>query len=166
MKRIKYVFCTIFILLAVLSTAELYQNYLSVFLEDFYAVTFYLPSEIDCEEMLGEIIETSEKNDIEIFYADEVLKENNIQNYEIFVSSNHAKKQLEEQYNILSGIFGSIFGNQTQITYTDFENINKDNLDRNNSFYLLGKYDNMVAFKRCLVEKYAGSFPKQDGNQN
>lgn len=165
MKRIKYIFCAIFIMLAVLSTSELYQNYLSVFLEDFYAVTFYVQPDTTCEEMIKDINQFSKKYDIEVFFAEAKLQENNLETYKIFASSN-AKTQLKKQFYIFSGEFGSIFGNQTQINYVDFMSIKEENVVTNNTFYLLGDYDNMVNFKKSLVEKYAGSFPKQDRNQN
>ena len=148
-------------MLTVLIPCEMYQNYLDRF-NDFTNVTFYCPEDMSINTMLKEISDTADMHNILIFKINNVKKSLFYSEITSYADTN-AKKYLNNEYNIKSGYFKSLFSGETKVVFKNFSSIDSKLLTEDPHFQLVGKDDDMRAFKSELVNKYGGSFPKNDG---
>lgn len=160
-KIIKYFL--IIILLAMISVipGEVFQGYLDQY-NDFYETTFYLPDDISGDAMLEELTEIANKNSIYIFKICE--RDDNVFSSSIDIyADDDMLKILAADYGITQGIYKSLFSGETTIRSHGFYEISEELLKSDKTYYLYGDEDDMIQFKRELVDTYAGSFPKDDG---
>ncbi len=160
-KIIKFILIAVVLIIMSIIPGELYQGYLDQY-NDFYETSFYLPDDISKADMLNELTETANKYDIYIFkICDEDI---NIYSSSIDIYANEEMLGiLAGEYGIAEGRYNSIFSGETNINCYDFFDISDELLESDTKYYLYGDEEAMINFKEELVDKYAGSFPKNEG---
>lgn len=165
MKYIKVLLSCMIILLAMLTSSEIYQNYLSVFIEDFYCVTYYPQEGITQEKMICDIFEKAREHQLDIFYAEDVIVNWHQETIDLY-GDERTQKTLSSQYDILYGQRNSLLTGSCEVRYHNYQQLSKKELAKEPTYYLIGKYKDMVHYKQELSDTYAGAFPKQDGSRN
>ena len=127
MKYIKVLLSCMIILLAMLTSSEIYQNYLSVFIEDFYCVTYYPQEGITQEKMICDIFEKAREHQLDIFYAEDVIVNWHQETIDLY-GDERTKKTLSSQYDILYGQRNSLLTGSCEVRYHDYQQLSKKEL--------------------------------------
>ena len=138
MKYIKVLLSCMIILLAMLTSSEIYQNYLSVFIEDFYCVTYYPQEGITQEKMICDIFEKAREHQLDIFYAEDVIVNWHQETIDLY-GDERTKKTLSSQYDILYGQRNSLLTGSCEVRYHDYQQLSKKELAKEPTYYLIGK---------------------------
>lgn len=156
MKKIKLITYIFIVLLGFIINGELYVWNISEFQYNYPNTTFYIQKNTNEDEMIKDILNMSKKYNVDIFTT--VNKVENIfnQNLKIFATEK-AIYTLEQNNNIKNGTFKSILLGEVNLEILSFEKIS--NIKNITDYYLIGDKENIVEFKRSLVNKYAGKFP-------
>lgn len=140
---------------------ELYQNYLDQF-NDFYRTTFYLNQNATVQEMTTDLITTAERHNVSIFKIVRSTFSTFSSQLDIYCDD-YVADILVKDYGIVFGKSESLFSGETTVNRYDFTALTQETVTKDIEYCLIGDYNDMTAFKAELVDKYAGSFPREDG---
>lgn len=131
------------------------------YLDNFYArydnTTLYLQSDTTSEEMVKDIIDSSIRNEVEVFtYRKSHLGISNTE-YDIYGTPG-VEKYINENSNIFEGKYTSLFLGNINFKFNYINNISEIN-DLYN-YYIIGDKKQVHQFKMDLINKYAGNHPK------
>lgn len=166
MKKIKYLICSLLMLIGFLFNGELFILYLDTFQDSYYRASFsfaHLPESITDQKVVEDFISAGEMHDVDFFMLSSVIKSGVKKEITIYGTEgalSHLKKQ-----GIREKEYGSLFLGTTDLRYEVFESI-KD-VSNYEYCYILGDQDtldNMHAFKAELINQYGGGFPKLYGS--
>lgn len=160
MKLIKYITGSLLILIVFIFIGELYVWNLDSFEENYAYVTFYLQKNTTKAEMTCDICTAAEKNNIDVFVVESTVTSLFSNNINIYISNQRVKKYLDVKSGIKSGKFRSIFLGTLNVKFFDWGNI--PDISKFEKYFVIGNENDIVNFKKNLVDKYAGRFP-QDG---
>lgn len=162
MKRVKIILSVLLILLGLIFTAELYQNYFRNFCGQFY---YFELEEKEDREAVAELLEkTANEENIGIFavtnHTDTALETE----VNIYANEN-ARKLLESKYDIQQGEFNSFFSGKTIVKTHLFKKINANNAIE--TFYFIGTMDEVSSVKTKINQSHSTSYIHKgysDGN--
>lgn len=158
MKKIKYIIYFLLVFLGFIITGEIFQDYLNSFESQSDYTTLYADKGVSHNEMLVDIENAAEKNNVEVFF---VKRENSSvfsASIEVFTTSKKVDDYIKENYQVYQGRFKSLFSGTTEINFHNISQVS--DITKVNYFYLIGDSENQVNFKLELVDKYAGSIPR------
>ncbi|MGX9161943.1 DUF1430 domain-containing protein [Priestia megaterium] len=162
MKIFKFVisFIVIFIGMMIIGESKIFQ--VDNFYSEFTSTTLYLQPDTMEKEMKKDIINSAQKNQVEVFSFKRFPHSTYNIEINIYGTSN-VKEYLEEHLNIMSKEYNSIFLGNININFSNLNDI-KDIKDVHD-FYVIGSKSNIHEFKMDLIDKYAGNHP-QEGYKN
>lgn len=165
MRKIKYLLCTILILIAIIFDYELYQNYMYAF-EDFYTTSFYKPQDMKVESMLKELTDQASKYQVKLFYIQNSSQGDFLTEITVYCDQ-EVREYLEKDYWIEAGVHKSLFSGTTKVSYCDFQKLSQQQIEQApEAYYLLGEENNIYEYKGALVDTYGGSLPLKDGRDS
>ncbi len=160
MKKIKYIISIFCFLLVFILTSELYQNYLSNFMDDFYY--FSVGEQNDSTEVYDLVAKLSNENNIGVFLVDYKTETTYSAKLDVYMNQK-AKEELETKYNISDGIYKSLFSGNSEIHCYDYEELYTDG--ENLKFYFIGDFEQIRDVRNTFNETIAaGYIHKNDSN--
>ena len=163
MKTVTTVTIALILYFTMLVTGESFQLYLSDFETEFTSVTFYPDAQEgnSAQQMVKDIEHAGQKHNVEVFVAEKNTRsmlENEISIY----GTGRVKELLKEQAGVEQRVYNSLLLGSSRIRFYDFDALGKNEKIREfEEYHLIGSTENSIAFKRDLIGKYAGSFPKE-----
>ena len=121
--------------------------------------TFYYQPGINHNEMKEEILNSAEKYKVSFFIIKDDLKSTSEKNRIIYTSNVNVKQWLNENKNIEEKKYQSMFMGVTNVLFSDYINVDDDELELNNIYYVIGDKGDIEEFKKSLIDKYAGNHP-------
>lgn len=158
MRITKYIISIIITLLVFAFIGESYVWYINGFENEYDYVTFYLQKDTTQTEMITDLKTVAQKHNVNIFTVKRTIKSAFEENIDIYASPD-VKENLLKQSNIAVGYYHSIFLGTISINIHSFEEI--PDISKINTYQVIGTDDNIVKFKRELINKYAGAFPRK-----
>lgn len=156
MKKLKIIVSILLLVLVVVLSGELYQQYLENFTNQFYY--FSADDEGNRNDLLTQIISSCQENSIDVFaYKSSVLspRKNTITIY----TTKTMEQCFNEEYNISEGRHSSLFSGDTNIIFEDFMDCLDGNID---SFYFSGTMDEVLSVKSDVSENFSISYVHSD----
>lgn len=159
MKLIKYF--TSFLLFSIIFVfvGEIYVWSLENFQTEFKYVTFYLQKDTTKSEMQIDIYEAAEKENIQVFVVDRTINSLFSETINIYGTSSDLEYYLSKKCNINSGNYDSIFLGNINVEFFDWMDI--QDIEKFETYYTIGNDEDIINFKKNLVDKYGGRFPKE-----
>lgn len=156
MKIAKYFTYLMLITIVFIFIGELYVWHLDSFETDFKKVTFYLQSNTTQDEMIQDICGAAKTEKVEVFV---VVKEvESIFSEQIHIyGTEGALDYLVSNSDIKSGTYNSVFLGNVAINFQLMKDI--PDIAKIEDYYVIGNDDDIVSFKKDLIDKYAGKFP-------
>ncbi|MGM0123639.1 hypothetical protein IGI37_001011 [Enterococcus sp. AZ194] len=128
----------------------------------YYYATFYAQAN-DEKEMYKEIENEAKMNSLEVFVVNRETRTTFNEVLTVYTDQETFEK-LGQANHFQAGEFDSLFLGKLKIVNKKFESIPENaNLS---TFQLVGNEKDMIQFKKSLVNKYAGSFPRKSGESN
>lgn len=156
MKKLKIIVSILLLVLVVILSGELYQQYLGNFTNQFYY--FSVNNEGDRNNLLSQILTSCQDNGIDVFaYKSSVLSQKN-NNITIYATSPMVQL-FKDEYNISEGQHSSLFSGDTNIIIKDFSDCLDSNID---SFYFTGTMGQVLAVKADVTENFGTSYVHSD----
>ncbi|MBP1566871.1 MAG: hypothetical protein J6A58_14100 [Oscillospiraceae bacterium] len=161
MKKIKYIITIIFIMVGFVMTGELYQSYTDN-VSNFYETTFYVQPGVEADDMIKDIYDTAKEHKVSVFFIDKFV-ENSFNTRISVYSDKETKDMLIADYYLREGKSDSFLSGSTEVFFYEYMDVPDRIVNASPpTYYLYGDYNDMVEMKRELVDKYGGSFPKND----
>lgn len=153
MKRLKIVVSLLLLILVVILSGELYQQYLGNFTNQFYYFT--VGGDDGCrEELLSQIVSSCQKNGVDVFsYRPSVLSRVN-QTITIYATST-MERRFRDEYNISAGRHISLFSGETNILLEDFADCVENNVEK---FYFTGSMEQVLSVKSEIAKSFGVSY--------
>ena len=162
MEIVKYVFAGLLICIGLIISSEKYQLYLSSF-QSFYSISFSCNNRDEYSKMLQDIQPESSGYGIGLFYAVTEYQGDYDSNVTIYCSEK-TRQRLIKDYRYVPGTTKSVFFGQTQVEYRDFLELPYEQFVSNScAGYVFGDYNELIAYKRTLIDAYGGAYPKPEG---
>lgn len=156
MKKLKIIVSILLLVLVVILSGELYQQYLGNFTNQFYY--FSVNNEGNRNNLLSQILSSCRDNGIDVFaYKSSVLSQKN-NNITIYATSPMVQL-FKDEYNISEGQHSSLFSGDTNIIIKDFSDCLDGNID---SFYFTGTMGQVLAVKSDVNENFGTSYVHSD----
>ncbi|EOL43191.1 hypothetical protein RV11_GL000594 [Enterococcus phoeniculicola] len=162
MKKLCYSASGLLFFICFLAVGELFIWNIATFDRSYYHVTFYHQS-YDEKEMYNEIENEANNNNLEVFMVNRDIRSTFDEVVTIY-SNKNVFNRVSNENEFTTGTFESLFLGKVTVENKKIINI-PENSDIT-TFQLIGKKKNMIRFKKKLVNKYAGSFPKKSGETN
>lgn len=158
LKGIKYIisFCIMFIGILIIGESHIF--YLDNFYTQYDNTTLYLQIDTTNEEMVTDILNSSIRNEVEVFTFRRSQLGNSLTEYNIYGTSG-AEKYINTNSNIFEGKYTSLFLGNINFKFNDIKNISE--IDNLHNYYVIGNREHIKQFKMNLIDKYAGNHPKQ-----
>lgn len=158
MKRAKYLTGALLFLIAFALIGELSVWHLSSFYTSVPSTTLYLQEGQNKSELVHDVKAAARENGIEVFAVNVDMHSSFSVSLDIYGTSG-VENYLNEQAKVSEGTFRSLFLGEVIISIQDLNDLPEDCVpDR---FLLTGDHDSNVLFKKALINKYAGNFPRQ-----
>lgn len=158
MKRTKYLTGALLFLIAFALIGELSVWRLSSFYTSFPSTTLYLQEGQNRSELVHDVKTAAKENGIEAFAVNVDMHSSFSVSLDIYGTPG-VKEYLHTEAGVGEGVFRSLFLGEVIISVHDLDDLPEDYVpDR---FLLTGDHDSNVLFKKALINKYAGNFPRQ-----
>ena len=156
MKSIKYTISFIVVFIGLLIIGESHILRLNNFYTEFSYTTLFLQPNTTEEEMLKDIVNSAERNKVEVFTYIRVPHSTSLTEINIY-GTQGVEKYINNNLNISEKEYKSLFLGTLKF---DFSNIKKiQGIENIYDFYLIGSKENAKQFKMQLIDKYAGNHP-------
>lgn len=139
--------------------SESHVFYLNDFYTPFDHTTLYLQPNTTEKEMIHDIIDSANRNHVEVFTYTSSPRTTFLTEFDIYGTTG-VQPYIKRHLNISEKKYKSLFLEDMVFHFHHLKNIN--GIDRFNPFYLIGSKKNIKQFKIDLIDKYAGNLP-QDG---
>lgn len=158
MKKIRFIvsFCILFI--GVLIIGESHVFYLDNFYTKFAYTTMYKQPHTTDEEMINDILASAKQNKVEVFTYIRSPKSIFLTEFDIYGSS-EVENYINQEMNIQKGEYSSLFMGNLRFSFSSLKDIGK--MDAIHEFYVIGRGEQVHAFKMSLIDKYAGNHPQE-----
>lgn len=163
MKRIKYIISIIIIIIGLIIIGESYLFHLRDFYTQFSNTTLFLQPNTTEEEMINDILNSAEKNEVQVFCYNMSSRSTLHTVIEIYGTEN-VEKYMNQNLDIYEKEYDSIFLETIQFKFNDIENIS--DIKNINDYYIIGSNEQVFNFKMDLIDKYAGNYPREGSNNN
>ncbi|MFT4416680.1 DUF1430 domain-containing protein [Fredinandcohnia humi] len=158
MKKIKYIVSFIVIMIGLLIIGESHQLYLNNFNAVFSNTTMYLQENTTADEMIQDILDSAERNDVEVFAVNSTVHSTFLKEITIY-GSKGVETYINDELTIFEKEYKSLLLGKTRVTFSDFKDI--PNIANVHDYYVIGSKENSKQFKIDLIDKYAGNHPKE-----
>lgn len=158
MKRIKFIISFLVLFIGMLIIGESHIFYLNNFYTGFYKTTLYLQDGTINKEMVRDILNSAAHNKVEVFAFITSPRSSFLTEINIYGTSG-VEQHINENLNIFEQKYTSLFLGARNFKFYNLENI--PGIENIHDFYLIGSKEQVRQFKRELINKYAGNFPKQ-----
>lgn len=147
MKKVKYMFALLLLLLIWTVSGEIYQNYFRTFTEQFYYFDIgVIPDQSDAYSLLERTASDHGANVFAVSYEEQSARAASLK---VFVAP-ESKKLLAEQYDIKEGSYNSFFSGETRVSVIDFDEIaEEEELQR---YYIIGSFDQARGVRNTLCD--------------
>lgn len=162
MKRIRYLIIALLFIVGFLFNGELFALYIDNFQESFYKSSFAfenIKNEISDDEIINDFILASEKSNVNFFMIDSRIESAYGKRITIYGTPD-AIKYIESK-GVHDKAYVSTFLGTIQVKLLPFNDI--ENIKRIQYCYYIGdinSLEDMRSFKKSLIDKYGGGFPK------
>ena len=168
MRKIKYIAGILIITFILVFTGEMYVWNLESFETEYISTTMYLPSQSEPEHMISDIELAAQQHQCNVFTVERKMETLFSEKITIYCMDS-VEQYLKQMSSVQSGKYRSLFLGEISVEFLEFDEI--DDINRTNTFYVLGTIDNAREFKRELVNVYGGSSPQEgyvyfDASQN
>ncbi len=157
-KLIKYFTSILLFLIALIFVGEIYVWHLESFETEYPYVTFYLQKDTTEREMIDDIHETAGKEEVSVFVVERAINSLFSEDINIYGTDETVSTLLAATSDVRDGSYDSIFLGKVNVTYHNWQEI--PNIGKVNNYYVIGEDENILEFKKALVNKYAGKFPQ------
>lgn len=164
MKLIKLVIGCVVIFLGFIIIGESHHFYLENFTNLIPSTTLYQQAGIPEEEMKSDVLQSAQNNNVSFFILESIVKSTFEKKIIIYSSSEQVEKYLANAMEINERKYQSIFSGVVDVQYKKYENVS--NITQNHVYYVIGKEENIKAFKMDLIDKYAGNHPNYGSKNN
>lgn len=159
MKLIKFFTGVLLIFIVFIFIGEIYVWNLDTFETEYKYVTFYLQENTTKLEMVNDIYNAANKEKVDVFVVDKKVNSLYSENIKIYGTSAEVKDYLANNSEVKEGEFESIFIGNVKVEFCDWTEI--PDISKVEYYYVIGSDENIINFKKSLVDKYAGRFPKE-----
>lgn len=159
MKLIKFFTGFLLIFVVFIFIGEIYVWNLDTFETEYKYVTFYLQENTTKLEMVNDIYNAANKEKVKVFVVDKKVNSLYSENIKIYGTSAEVKDYLANNSEVKEGEFESIFIGNVKVEFCDWAEI--PDISKVEYYYVIGSDENIINFKKSLVDKYAGRFPKE-----
>lgn len=158
MKKIKYIISFFIIFIGFLIIGESHVFYLDNFYTQYNNTTLYLQGNTTSEEMIADIVDSSNKNGVQVFTFIRSHPSISLTEYDIYGTPG-AEKHINEISNIFEKKYRSLFLGNANFKFNNIRSI--PNIKSQHDYYVIGSKEQVNKFKMDLIDKYAGNHPKQ-----
>ena len=145
-------------MMGLLIIGESHQLYLNNFNAVFSNTTMYLQENTTADEMFQDILDSAERNDVEVFALTSSVNSTLLKEINIY-GSKGVEKYINDYLKIFEKEYKSLLLGTTQVHFFDFKDI--PNIANVNDYNVIGSKDNVKQFKIDLIDKYAGNHPNE-----
>lgn len=131
---------------------------LDSFYTEFAETTMYLQSNTTEGEMVNDILDSANRNEVEVFAFIRSPRSTFLTEYDIYGTSG-VEEYINENLNIFEKEYTSLFLGNINFTFNDIKNIS--GIENIHDFYIIGNKEQVHQFKMNLIDKYAGNHPKE-----
>lgn len=160
MKQFKFIIALILYITVFSLLGESFQEYLSNFQYELYNTSMYLQQDQSQEQMIHDIENSAYRNGVDVFTIDYTVEAG--KSKFIIYGTEGSIPYIEKNFGIQQKIYNSIFLGTSEIEFKSFEEIT--DISTVISYNIIGDEHEAVSFKRELINKYAGNFPKKPNN--
>lgn len=158
LKIIKYIVSVVVLCMVFIFVGELYSSYILGFQSN-YTYTYLLAKDsVTNQEMLFDIETAAKAHNVGVFVVDQTSNDNYSFNLDVYALEG-TREQIEKYSNLSLLEAESVILGKTTIRFHALSEV--DDISKYKLFYMTGEENNIVEFKRSLVEKYGGGFPKK-----
>lgn len=167
MKAIKIISFTILTLVGFMFMGELNILNLDTFQHNYYSADFYADNngkKVESREMIRDFCDAGEKHNVDFFAV--VFSWDKSYVYDTRIIGTDAAIDYLIRQGISEGNNKSLFFENQNISFEKFKD--QEDVSSINEYYFIGgeaQYENIVAFKSELVDKYGGGFPREKGSE-
>lgn len=158
MKKIKYITCMIFITIIFVLIGDMYIWNVDSFETEYISTTMYKPDNYTQIQMTKDIEKNANDNDCMVFAVNRSIDSVHSETVTIYAMDG-VKEVLEENSDIKSGEFKSVFLGSATVNFDKFQNMPENN--EINTYYIIGNLENAQKFKSELIDIYDGNFPHE-----
>ncbi len=156
MKRLKYLVVAMLVFFGLALPGEIYQNYVINFMSDLN-VSFECPDNIQCEEMLQQILDEAYKNNIKMYYVEKNIVNLYYEDIKIYCDY-EVMQYIKEKYGIESGRVRSFVSGESNVTFMDWDELSGEVICNNpNGYYMLLSLEEAKKLDIPMVDKYNNS---------
>lgn len=166
MKKLKFLIDAVLMLLGFTIVGELHHFYLDNFMNGITSTTLYLQSNTSENEMKQDALKSAKDHDVVFFVLQTEVKSTFEKEFCIYQNCDEIQKYLDAEYDIEEKNYKSLFSGVLKFYYDDYENISDELLLENHTYYVVGKNEDIQAFKMELINKYAGNHPRYGEKNN
>ena len=159
MRKFKFIIFILLIIGGYFISSENFQDYLSAFENANDYATVYAQPSVGNQEMIDDLLHAANEVEICFFVSSYSNASNFDANKTIFYSSEKVIDEIKEKYGIEEKSYKSILCGKTAVVFQDIQTI--PDLPSYNCLWLMGSRENQKQFKSMLMEKYAGSIPRE-----
>lgn len=159
MKTVKYITSVFLFFLMFIFVGEIYVWNLESFETETKYVTFYLQENTSETEMMRDIRKSANDNNVKVFVVDKTINSLFSEKINIYVTDKETEAFLAEKYEIKKGNYDSIFLGTVCVEFFDWMEL--PDIGNVENYYVIGEDEDILNFKKSLVNKYAGRFPKE-----
>lgn len=162
MRKIKYVVYCLFFSISLIILGELFVYNLESFYRNYISCTFAVNQISDLDIAKKDFEEIAYKNSLGIFIVDNRLPNEKLKEFHIY-GNERAIVELQNTYKTPS-VYRSLVAGETKIIFHSWDEF--ENVDLLEHVFFSNKSDdlnNARNFKKELIDKYGGGFPRDDG---
>lgn len=160
LKIIKYIVSVVVLCMVFIFIGELYSFYLLAFETNYFETNLFAKDGITNQEMLSDIETAAKAHNVGVFVTDRNWKDKYSLNLDVYALEG-TREQIEKYSNLSLLEAESMVLGKTTIRFHALSEI--DDISKHKFFYMTGEENNIVEFKRSLVEKYGGVLPEKGG---
>ncbi len=152
MKIIKILLSLLMIFIGFIFIGEYTMFYVDDFMNELPTTTIYHQKGIDHNEMKEEIIKNAKNYNVSFFVVKDNIISSNEKDMIIYTSDLGVRDFLLENKNIEEKKYISVFMGSTNIIFSDYTDIDDEELELNSIYYLIGSKENIKSFKMATAE--------------
>lgn len=155
MRYIKYISVIILVFLGLMLPGEIYQSYASTFMSDPHT-SFEIQEDISTDVMLGEILDTAKKYNVQMYFLEHSLKDKYYEEINIYCDDD-VRKYIEDKYGIIDGTVKSLLSGESRVTFLGWDKLSGESMrDTPSGYYMLLSVEDARKFKMTLIDEYEG----------
>lgn len=158
MKKAKWAIGVFIFLLCMILTGELYQNYLTLFQDQFYF--FRIGIGDDRSKLYDRLSEAVDRRDMAVFAVELHTRDAFTSSLDVY-ANDKARKMLEEDYGISAGRKESLFSGSTEVAFHDLFGAIDEDIER--PFYFGGQKDDVDSLRDEINQTYACGYYHKEG---